>query len=132
MTARKPKNANTPEKEHAMSDASDYTAAELAALAGVPAPSSEFSPGAVFLHAVADGVLADLAEVGPGLHLDCVRLAADTAIPVDDDAALAIFTDLFGAMDAERRRSPGQTEQALEAVGQALGVALVARAEAPA
>jgi hypothetical protein len=94
---------------------------QLAALAEVAEPSSPDSPGALYLLRVAQSVAADLAEVGPGMHADCLRGAAETAEPEHDDEAFGAFVDL--GLWAENL----PTRRALVAAGVRLGAALVAR-----
>lgn len=98
------------------------TPTELAALAEVSAPAAPTSAGAVYLERVRQGVVADLAEVGPGLHADCLRLAAEEAEPDADDEAFAAFVDL--GLWGENL----PTRRALHAAGRRLAAALVARA----
>jgi hypothetical protein len=98
-----------------------YDVTALAALAEVAPPTTASSPGALYLQRVAEGVAADLADVGPGMHAHCLRLAAETAEPDLDDEAFIAFVDLglWGENLATRR--------ALVAAGMRLGAAMVAR-----
>lgn len=98
-----------------------HDATSLAALAQVAPPFSPDSEGARFLLRVAAGVHNDLAAVGSTMHAAQIGMAADLAVPLDEEAAfvdLDLFTEGLG------------TEAALEAVGVRLGVALVAAAQA--
>jgi hypothetical protein len=92
--------------------------ADLAALADVCVPTG---PGVLFLQLVAGGVLADLAEMGRGLHADCLRMAVEDAFPADEADDFAVFLDL-----APWTTEALTTEAALHSVGMRLAAALVA------
>lgn len=95
-----------------------FSAADLADLAQVARPSSPDSPGAVYLRADADRLLADLAEVGAGLHVACMRGAADEAVPLDDADAFAAFVDLeIWRESAHRAGARGRRSSARRGVG---------------